>query len=88
MLWRFLSWIVAHLSFLPWSPKGRQERIRVLMRTLGEEHDVAVAIVYYRDITRHMWLQGSEVTDFKRVCGRIERGEVILPADRKGVQDG
>lgn len=80
--WGFLSRISLICTFFPWSPESRQIRIKVLMDSIEEEYDIAAAIVYYRDLSRGMWLEEGELNDFRRIAGRLKRGEIILPADR------
>jgi len=78
-----ILWILKHLVTTPWSPGGRKMRIEKLMGTLGEERDICAAIVYHRDLDLGRWIAEEEYEDFKRICGRLERNEITLPADKR-----
>lgn len=71
--------LLKHLYTLPWTPGGRRMRIGRLMNKEGLERDVAAAIVYYRDSTL---LSNDELKDFNRICDRLKKGNLTMPADK------
>jgi len=74
--------LLKHLFTLPWSREGRRMRIERLMELIGEERDICAAIIYGRDFAKGFRPSEWEYNDFKRICQRVEKGEIIMPADR------